>query len=74
MLAEVGTGVMGCVYQCPDGVEVLGCNLLHLHLNVAVAWVYIVELAFATLAKVGLYLCVEILVEVEDLCLAANKK
>ena len=47
-------------------------GLLHLHLHFTVARIDIVELSLATLTEVGLDLCVEIFVDMEDLGFSAD--
>ena len=54
--------------------QMLRARRLHLDLHVAVAWVHIVELSLAALARVQFYGGVEQLVQMEQLLLATEEE
>ena len=74
LLQEVYALVGRGVYQCLDGLQVLGDHLLHLYLHVAVGRVHVVELLDTRCPGVVLNLCVEILVQVEQFALTAQEE
>ena len=74
LLFEVGVEIFGGVYDGTNGVEVTCHSLLHLDLHLTVARVHIVELLGAAQTCVELDLCVKILVDVEQLALAAEEQ
>ena len=60
------------VYPGPDGFQVGGGGLLHLYLHVAVGRVHVVKLLHAAGPRVLFHLGVEVLVQVQQLALAAQ--
>ncbi len=71
LLVEVWRVIVRRVYACLDGFQMRRGSLFHLHLYLAVGGVHVVKLLLSACPCVGLFLCVEKLVEVEYAALAA---
>ena len=74
LLVEVDVGIRSGVNQRMYCFQMLRARRLHLDLHVAVAWVHIVELPLAALARVEFYGGVEQLVQMEQLLLATEEE
>ena len=74
LLVEVDVSIRGGVNQRMYCFQMLRARRLHLDLYVAVAWVHIVELPLAALARVEFYGGVEQLVQMEQLLLATEEE
>ncbi len=66
LLSEIWTGIVVRVYQRPDGFEMRSNGLLHLYLHVAVGRIHIVKLLHTAGTQIGLFLGIQILVDVEQ--------
>ena len=74
LLRKVGLPVEMGIHQCPHLVEVLRTCLLHLHLHLAIARVYIVKLLLAALPCVQFHLSVKALVQMEKCTATAQEQ
>ena len=74
LLAEVHAAVGHRVDRSTYRSDVSRGSLFHLYLHLAVAGVHVVELLFATLARVHLLLGVEVFVEMNHLALTAHEE
>ena len=72
LFVEVDMTIISGVHQCSQCSQMGRGHLLHLHLHLAVARIYIVKLLLAALAVVDLFLGIEKLVEVEQVALSAQ--
>ena len=74
LLIEVNVLILSCIDQCTNLSEMGRTGLFHLHLDLAIGRIHVVELLFTRNTEVGFLFGVEILVEVEQSSLTAQEE